>query len=312
VSARTLERYALDVEARIIPALGRMRLSEIQPVDVRRMMGELRDTPRARRGKRPGTTKLSAKAVNHARAVLRAALEDARRDRVLIGDNPAALARPLKQVAYETTILTAAQTADVLRATEAEPLHAFFVLAAQTAMRPSEILGLTWPDVVLDGAAPCLRVRRQLAYVGDVATLADLKTGKSRRTIPLTPGVVVVLRAHRANQARRRLELGDAWRDALGLVFTNDGGAAYRRTYPSGIFKGIVRRLGLPDAVRLYDLRHGAITHMLERGADLKTVADVAGHSTIKLTADTYAHPSQLAVGRAVALLDFVSVAAKG
>jgi integrase len=40
--------------------------------------------------------------------------------------------------------------------------------------------------------------------------------------------------------------------------------------------------------IRLHDLRHGAATLALAAGADLGTVQDQLGHSSIVLTADTY------------------------
>jgi hypothetical protein len=40
----------------------------------------------------------------------------------------------------------------------------------------------------------------------------------------------------------------------------------------------------------LHDLRHGAATLTLATGADLKIVQDLLGHSSITITADTYAH----------------------
>jgi len=40
--------------------------------------------------------------------------------------------------------------------------------------------------------------------------------------------------------------------------------------------------------VRLHDLRHGAASLAHEAGADLKTVQDLLGHSSIVVTADTY------------------------
>src|SRR5690606_18759757 len=41
---------------------------------------------------------------------------------------------------------------------------------------------------------------------------------------------------------------------------------------------------------RVHDLRHTAATHWLASGIDLKTCQTWLGHSTAKLTADTYAH----------------------
>ncbi|WP_229789881.1 tyrosine-type recombinase/integrase [Pilimelia terevasa] len=52
-------------------------------------------------------------------------------------------------------------------------------------------------------------------------------------------------------------------------------------------FRLLVTRSGLPP-VRLHDLRHGAATLAHTAGADLKTIQDQLGHSTITVTADIY------------------------
>ncbi len=52
-------------------------------------------------------------------------------------------------------------------------------------------------------------------------------------------------------------------------------------------FAILVARSGLPP-VRLHDLRHGAATLAHTAGADLKTVQEQLGHTSIVLTADTY------------------------
>jgi integrase len=40
--------------------------------------------------------------------------------------------------------------------------------------------------------------------------------------------------------------------------------------------------------IRLHDLRHGAASLAHEAGADLKTLQELLGHSSIVITADTY------------------------
>ena len=49
-------------------------------------------------------------------------------------------------------------------------------------------------------------------------------------------------------------------------------------------------RAGLPTTTRFHDLRHTAATLMIGAGVPLKTVSDILGHSSIKLTADTYGY----------------------
>jgi len=45
-------------------------------------------------------------------------------------------------------------------------------------------------------------------------------------------------------------------------------------------------------ALRIYDLRHGFATAALEAGADVRTVADLMGHSSTRITQDVYQHVS--------------------
>jgi integrase len=277
--------------ARIVPVIGRIRLSQLRAVHVRQMMDVI-----ARRA--------SARTANLTRTVLRKALEDARRDRVLIGDNAASLAGSLKQPHREPQHLDADALARFVASVADHPLRPVFVVAASTGMRQGEILGLRWRDLGLDGPTPTLTVRGQLQRIDGDFRHVEPKTTKSVRTIPLSPNLVAMLKAHRTGQARRRLEIGKLWRNPLDLVFTNDAGGPLRGEWVTRSFQATLTTAGLP-VVRFHDLRHSAATLMLERnGGDLKAVSSTLGHSTITLTANTYAHAGARVVGRTVALMD--------
>lgn len=55
-------------------------------------------------------------------------------------------------------------------------------------------------------------------------------------------------------------------------------------------FKGVAAWAGLPPETRLYDLRHACASPLLAAGEHPRVVADQLGHSTTKLTRDTYSH----------------------
>jgi Phage integrase family len=102
--------------------------------------------------------------------------------------------------------------------------------------------------------------------------------------VPTT--TVRVLRAHRRLQMEEAAKAGDLWRES-GYVFTDLKGEPLHPDYLTRRFRYLVRQSGLPP-VRLHDLRHGAATLAHAAGADLKTVQEQLGHTSIVLTADTY------------------------
>jgi integrase len=72
-------------------------------------------------------------------------------------------------------------------------------------------------------------------------------------------------------------------------VFPNPGGAPRDGTRLTHNFQERLARKGL-RRMTFHELRHGCATLMLAQGAELRTISDVLGHSTITITADLYAH----------------------
>jgi integrase len=107
--------------------------------------------------------------------------------------------------------------------------------------------------------------------------------------IVLAPVAAVMLRAWRTAQVEvRRLW---PWRkDYNDLVFTKEDGAPIKPDWLNRRFKQLARQAGLPDGVRVYDLRHGWATAALRAGVHPKLVQEVMRHSSYSTTADTYTH----------------------
>ncbi|MGV9889794.1 tyrosine-type recombinase/integrase [Streptomyces sp. NPDC003395] len=66
-----------------------------------------------------------------------------------------------------------------------------------------------------------------------------------------------------------------------------EDGRPYHPDYLSPVFNRLVQKLGLPP-IRLHDLRHCAETLSLAAGVHMKAIQVLLGHSSFKLTADTY------------------------
>ena len=52
----------------------------------------------------------------------------------------------------------------------------------------------------------------------------------------------------------------------------------------------ICRKAGLPKGASLHVLRHSHASHLLNEGVDLLTVSERLGHSSVRTTAEIYAH----------------------
>jgi integrase len=247
----------------------------------------------------PGT----AATLSRIRATLRAALNAAIR-RGLIGDNPASQAelpraRRPRAVVWTSeriehwqrtgehpamAVWTAAQTAHFLHSIAGHRLYAAYHLIALRGLRRGEAAGLRWRDADLDGRAAVICQQLQ-QYDGHLAACPP-KTPHSARVIALDRTTVAALRAHRDRQHAEQAAFGPGYR-ASGYVFTNLNGDPMAPDRLSRTLKKLAAEAGLPP-VRLHDLRHGATTLALAAGADLRTVQEQLGHSSIVLTADTY------------------------
>lgn len=175
-------------------------------------------------------------------------------------------------------------------------IGAAIILAIGSGLRRGELLALRWSDVDLEAAT--LRVSRALECVATVdpgnpeqrrpeLRFKEPKTAGSRRSIPLPRFAIERIRQHRWEQKTRFDALG-IWRTNDSLVFDRAGEPWNPNTFGTEFAKR-ARKMKLPP-VRLHDLRHSYASLMLESGVDLKTVSQALGHSTIRITADTYAH----------------------
>jgi integrase len=238
---------------------------------------------------------LSDSTVRQVYTVLRAILEDAKLDG-LIADN-AAVRVPRPRVARkEAKHLAAADVTAVLAAAEGLRYHDVLVLIAATGLGRGEALALRWSDVDLAGGT--LKVAGTLSRVGSELVTSEPKTTRSRRTMPLSPAVVTMLKAHRATQAGERLRAGEHSTDS-GLVFTTEFG---RPVEPRNILRtaALAAKKAGVEGVGVHTLRHSAATAWLDAGVHIKAVADLLGHSTIALTGDIYGHASDATTRAAI------------
>ena len=273
------------VRVYLIPALGRHALVRLSSIDVERALASfVRDGRPVVAGDTRGRSPVSAVTARHVRAVLRRVLSDAVRAGN-VARNVAADATPPRVEHRPITYLTARDLGKLLDATAEDELGPLYALAGITGLRRGELLGLTWADVS-DGR---LSVRRSMGRIsGNGWGLGEVKSARSRRTIPLPLRAREALETVRTGQMFARKAAGEAWQDRAGLVFTDSVGRPMLPETISHRFGKDLARAGVPR-VRFHDLRHSAATTLLATGVPLAVISEWLGHSGIAITASAYA-----------------------
>jgi integrase len=280
--------YATLCAKHLEPApFGVITLDRLKPTDVEALILTLREKG------------LSASTIRTTYTVLRAALDVAVRDQ-LLARNPAALVRRPGIKRHEAKHLADSDVTAVLQAAQASRYHAALVLIASTGLRRGEAAALRWSDVDLDVGE--MKVARTVSRVGGQLVFTEPKTARSRRTVPLSPAVVALLKKHRTTQKEDRLRAGNQWRET-GLVFTTELGTAVEPRNLLRAIEAAAAKAGVED-IGVHTLRHSAAVGWLEAGVHIKAVADLLGHSSIAITGDVYGHTSNDTARAAVAALD--------
>ena len=209
-----------------------------------------------------GARALSDSTIRSTYTVLRAGLDGAVRDG-LIARNPAALVTRPGVERREAKHLDADGVAALLRAAEPSRYYPALVLIAATGLRKGEALALPWDTSVVNLDEGWLKVRGTIGRVGGRLVFSEPKTDRSRRTVPLSPAVVAMLRSTTA-QAAERLRAGDQWTET-GLVFTTELGRPVDPRNFLRVIEDAAKAAGVDD-VGVHTLRHSAAVGWLEAG----------------------------------------------
>lgn len=180
-----------------------------------------------------------------------------------------------------------------LGATERGSWGLMLRFALATGLRPEEYLGLQWKFLDLTGAKRgAANVRRVVIELskGGGWRWDDPKSRDSVRTVYFPLALVQEFKRHRSKQNELRLKMGSNYQDNDLVFATSLGTPVGRRFLTHYHFKPTLRKAGLSEEIRLYDLRHSYVTLSLLSGVPPKVVSEQAGHASVSFTLDTYAH----------------------
>jgi len=137
-----------------------------------------------------------------------------------------------------------------------------------TGARISEAVGMSLGDVDLAGA-----------------TLRLFGKGAKERIVPLGGAAVAALGDWLGPAGRGQWE-PESWsrRDDAEAVFLNRRGGRLSRQGAWGVVKARAAALGITQHLSPHVLRHSCATHMLDHGADVRSVQELLGHASIGTT----------------------------
>ncbi len=283
ISPTTRAGYERAIRQHAIPHFRSMRMKDIYPREVREFIKHMRDG-----GAKPPSVRNHMVAV---KLLFATAHEDGD-----ISSNPTQSLRKRKARSAtqpKAKAMTRVELRLVLAALPAQ-WRPFFTFLGQTGLRISEAIGLRWEDVELGSKRPHVKVRRQI-YKG---VERELKSAKSEREVPLTPGMVASL-----------LELrGKRYGGPHAPVWsTQHGRPLDAHNVRNRVLRPVATELGLPW-VGFHTFRHTCATLLFAGGKDVVQVQTWLGHADPAFTLRTYISLKDEGVGSA----DFLDDALDG
>lgn len=279
--------------------LGDRAVQSLTRADVDKLVTSLREggTVTAKGGRR---RPWSPSSVNKALDAVRRALDYAV-DQGVAARNVAAKVERVPAERREMETFTAQEVRAFLASLDGDRIgHAWHL--ALSGLRREEVCGLRWRDVDLD--AGVLRVVNARAMAGGRVVEGEVKTERSRRTLPLPGGLAQVLRAAQARQRRERLALGPGYGE-WDYVVSNEAGGAYN---PVTLTARWAKALGAAGVrrIRLHDARHTCATLMHLNGVPMAVISAWVGHSRSDFTMRQYTHSQADALKGAANVFDAV------
>ena len=163
-----------------------------------------------------------------------------------------------------TKLLSTPDDNTILGARDRAMLEVLF----STGVRVSELVELNFADVDFTGGT--IRVRGK---------------GKKQRTAPIGPTAIAAIRRY---LELRRADVRSARFDQEALFVNKHGQRLSTRSVRRKLDK-YLSECGLDPSISPHTLRHSFATHMLNNGADLRSVQELLGHQSLSTT-QIYTH----------------------
>lgn len=175
-----------------------------------------------------------------------------------------------------------------------------FLLILNTGLRMSEALSLCWEDIDFNNKTISVQKSSILCKKRDAdgnqtggyerRVQNSTKTSNSNRIIPI-------------NRAAEEALLELQKNNMTPYVIVNSKQKPVSPSNFERYFNSLLRKADIQNC-GLHVLRHTFASLLFSKGVDVKVVSELLGHSTVKITYDTYVHLFEQDINRATSALD--------
>ena len=278
VKASTYARYQNLIDNHILPSLGQYPVQELSNELLEGYVARL-----LRGGRKDGRGGLSAKMTADILTVLKSILKYADRQGFAISARLDELT--VKRSRREMRVLSPEEQ-DKLAALFTQPMDGRrlgVMISLYTGLRLGEVCALRWGNIDFRGQT--LRVRSTMQRIRSgagtggktVIVITEPKSDCSVRDIPI-PGFLL--------SAMKQLR-----GEPEAFVLSSSAKRFVEPRTMENYFKRCVREAGIMPA-NYHALRHSFATRCVEQGFDIKSLSEILGHSSVRVTLDRYVHSS--------------------
>ena len=254
-SKHTILNYSLDL-ADFNKFLGGTEIEKVDYLTLRKYLAALKEK------------QLVNRTVNRRLSSLRSFFKFLTREGY-IKNNPTLILSSPKQEKHLPQFLTEEEVVKLIEsvfskgAKNERPLRDRAILETfySTGIRISELVGLNVDD---------------MDFIGGIVKV--MGKGKKERLAPIGDQAIAAIRKY----LEKRKKQSDA-------LFLNKNGKRITTRGVRDIVKKYIHLAGIKDGVSAHTLRHSFATHLLNRGADLRTVQELLGHANLSST-QIYTH----------------------
>ncbi|WP_336822922.1 site-specific integrase [Sporosarcina sp. USHLN248] len=285
LSKTTITNHLSILDTHVLPVIGHRSIQDVNPS----LLEDLLHNLKRKDGSKKPLAVTSRQSVYN---TLKSIFKYAKTKRLIKEDPMEGVSKP--KIKYEEAkqmnVYDFEEVSLLLKLLEEERSHwrMFMTLLIVAGLRRGEGLGLEWKHIDLENGI--IDISQTIVNTQDGPLIKGPKSKSSIRLVTLAPSVVEDLRSFKVEWDKNKLLMGDKWTEQeRSWVFCNENGKHFFPTTPSTWWKRFTERTGF-RYIRLHDLRHTSASLLIAQNVHAKVISERFGHSSIRITMDTYGH----------------------